>query len=149
MWARPELLVGWVPELILGQLQLHEITITVTVWVGFLALFGVATDNGVILATYLDQYFSSYPPRDRADVFRGLVTAGRRRVRPCLMTTATTILALLPIITSTGRGADLMIPMALPLLGGAGMSLLTLLTVPVLYGFFVSTGEDEEVTALD
>ena len=66
------------------------------------------------------------------------------------MTTATTILALLPIITSTGRGADLMIPMALPLLGGAGMSLLTLLTVPVLYGYFVSSPrEDDEAHRIE
>ena len=53
------------------------------------------------------------------------------------MATGTTMLALLPIVTSTGRGADLMIPMALPLLGGVAMSLLTLLTVPVLYGLLV------------
>ncbi len=149
VWAHPELVAGWVPEVLLATLQLHEVAITVTVWVGFLALFGVATDNGVILATYLDQYFLQHPPRTRVDVFRGLVAAGTRRVRPCLMTTATTILALLPIITSTGRGADLMIPMALPLLGGAGMSLLTLLTVPVLYGFFVSMEDGERLARSD
>ena len=142
VWARPELLASWIPGVLLNALQLQEVAITVTVWVGFLALFGIATDNGVILATYLDQYFAEHPPRTRGELLRGLVAAGQRRVRPCLMTTATTILALLPIITSTGRGADLMIPMALPLLGGAGMSLLTLLTVPVLYGYFIAHGDE-------
>ena len=56
-----------------------------------------------------------------------------RRVRPCLMTTATTVLALLPVVTSGGRGADLVVPMALPTVGGVALSLVALLTVPVLF----------------
>ena len=62
-----------------------------------------------------------------------VVEGGRRRIRACLMTTATTILALLPVVTSGGRGADVMIPMALPLIGGMGIELLTLFVVPTLY----------------
>lgn len=54
-------------------------------------------------------------------------------MRPCVMTTATTLLALLPVSTSSGRGADLMVPMALPMVGGIALSLVTLLTVPVLF----------------
>ncbi len=106
---------------------------TVAVWVGFLALFGIATDNGVIVAAYLTQSFRGVRPRTVGQVRRRIIEAGERRVRPCLMTTATTLLALLPVVTSSGRGADLMMPMALPTLGGIGLSLVTLLTVPVLF----------------
>ena len=59
--------------------------------------------------------------------------AALRRVRPCLMTTATTILALLPVITSRGRGADIMMPIALPAVGGMAIELVTLFVVPVLF----------------
>ncbi len=110
-----------------------EVRMTVAVWVGFLALFGIATDNGVIVAAYLTQSFRGVRPRTVGQVRRRIIEAGERRVRPCLMTTATTLLALLPVVTSSGRGADLMVPMALPTLGGIGLSLVTLLTVPVLF----------------
>lgn len=135
---------GWADLLPVGP-----VPVTVTVWVGFLVLFGVATDNGVILASQLDRRFQRDAPQDRIGIQRALIEAARRRVRPCLMTTGTTMLALLPIVTSTGRGADLMIPMALPLLGGVAMSLLTLLTVPVLYGMLVvpSPRDGEDATA--
>jgi copper/silver efflux system protein len=59
--------------------------------------------------------------------------AGQKRVRPALMTTATTLLALLPILTSTGSGADIMIPMAIPAFGGMTIALITLFLVPVLF----------------
>ncbi|WP_372796722.1 efflux RND transporter permease subunit, partial [Pontiella sp.] len=59
--------------------------------------------------------------------------AGGRRVRACLMTTATTILALLPVLTSTGRGSDIMVPMAIPSFGGMLIEVITMLVVPVLY----------------
>lgn len=113
--------------------QVGDTRMTVAVWVGFLALFGVATDNGVIVATYLMQRFRSDPPSTMAGVHKRVIEAGSRRVRPCLMTTATTMLALLPVVTSPGRGSDLMVPMALPTVGGIGLGLMTLLTVPVLY----------------
>ncbi len=106
---------------------------TVAVWVGFVALFGVSTDNGVIVATYLTQSFRDTRARTVAEIRARVVEAGHRRVRPCLMTTATTLLALLPVVTSRGRGADLMMPMALPTVGGIGLTLVTLLTVPVLF----------------
>jgi Cu(I)/Ag(I) efflux system membrane protein CusA/SilA len=61
------------------------------------------------------------------------VAAGLRRVRPCLMTTATTILALIPILTSTGRGSDIMVPMAIPSFGGMAIEIMTMLIVPTLY----------------
>ena len=113
--------------------QVGDTRITVAVWVGFLALFGVATDNGVIVATYLTQTFRGAAPRTIAEVRARVIEAGQRRVRPCMMTTATTLLALLPVVTSQGRGSDLMVPMALPTIGGIVLSLVTLLTVPVLF----------------
>ncbi len=54
-------------------------------------------------------------------------------MRPCVMTTATTVLALLPVLTATGRGAGIMVPMALPTVGGMVVALLTMFVVPVLY----------------
>ena len=100
---------------------------------GFLALFGIATDDGVIMGTYLKQSFRDRTPKDRAEVRAAVLAAGKRRVGPCLMTTATTMLALLPVLTSTGRGADVMVPMAIPSFGGMCIALLTMFVVPVLY----------------
>ena len=113
--------------------QMHPINLSVAVWVGFLALFGIATDDGVVMATYLEQSFRKRIPATRAEVRQTVIEAGTRRVRPCLMTTATTILALLPVLTSTGRGSDIMVPMAIPSFGGMAVEVLTMLVVPVLY----------------
>ena len=115
--------------------QMGTINLSVAVWVGFLALFGIAVDNGVVLATYLRQSFEKHRTETLPELRAATVIAGQRRVRPCLMTTATTVLALLPVLTSTGRGADIMIPMAIPSVGGMGLVLLTMFTVPVLYCF--------------
>ena len=109
------------------------VNLSVAIWVGFLALFGIATDDGVIMATYLKQSFARNPTEDRDGIRSATVEAGIRRVRPCLMTSATTILALLPVLTSTGRGSDIMIPMAIPTVGGMLVVLLTMFVVPVLY----------------
>jgi Cu(I)/Ag(I) efflux system membrane protein CusA/SilA len=113
--------------------QVHTFNLSVAVWVGFLALFGIATDNGVIMATYLKQIFSRRTPSSVKDIREATIEAGERRVRPCLMTTATTILALIPVLTSTGRGSDVMVPMAIPSFGGMTINIITLFLVPVLY----------------
>lgn len=113
--------------------QVQPWNLSVAVWVGFLALFGIATDDGVIMGTYLKSSLQEKKPKNRQEVRDAVVSAGLRRVGPCLMTTATTILALLPILTSTGRGADVMIPMAIPSFGGMSIALLTMFVVPVLY----------------
>lgn len=115
--------------------QMHTINLSVAVWVGFIALFGIATDDGVVMATYLTQTFDRNKPTNRNDIRASIVEAGEKRIRPCLMTTATTILALLPILTSTGRGSDIMIPMAIPSFGGMLVALITLFVVPVLYSW--------------
>jgi len=113
--------------------QVHPINLSVAVWVGFLALFGIATDDGVILATYLKQSFDRREPTSIQQIREATVAAGCRRIRPCLMTSATTILALIPVLTSQGRGADIMIPMAIPSFGGMIVVLITVFVVPTLY----------------
>lgn len=113
--------------------QVRTVNMSMAVWVGVIALIGVATDDGVVLSTYLKQKFDQGPAPDVEAVRERVMEAGARRVRPCLMTTATTILALIPVITSQGRGADVMVPMALPSVGGMAIELITLFVVPVLY----------------
>ncbi|MFC6859871.1 efflux RND transporter permease subunit [Zunongwangia atlantica] len=113
--------------------QMHTINLSVAVWVGFIALFGVATDDGVVMATYLTQTFGKNEPNTVKAIRASVIEAGEKRIRPCLMTTATTILALLPVLTSTGRGSDIMIPMAIPSFGGMLIALITLFVVPVLF----------------
>ncbi len=113
--------------------QMHPINLSVAVWVGFIALFGIATDDGVVMATYLKQTFAKNEPTTKADIRKSVVEAGKKRIRPCLMTTATTVLALLPVLTSTGRGSDIMIPMAIPAFGGMIIDVTSYFLLPVLY----------------
>src|SRR6056297_3546569 len=115
--------------------QMHTINLSVAVWVGFIALFGIATDDGVVMATYLTQTFDKNKPNNLKSIRASVLEAGEKRIRPCLMTTATTILALLPVLTSTGRGSDIMVPMAIPSFGGMLIALITLFVVPVLYSW--------------
>jgi Cu(I)/Ag(I) efflux system membrane protein CusA/SilA len=113
--------------------QVHPINLSVAIWVGFLALFGIASDDGVVMCTYLEQSFRGRDVESVDEVRKTVISAGVRRIRPCLMTTATTILALIPVLTSTGRGSDIMVPMAIPSFGGMTIEILTMLVVPVLY----------------
>jgi len=113
--------------------QVHPINLSVAIWVGFLALFGIASDDGVVMCTYLKQSFQGKMPVSVDETRQMVIKAGMRRIRPCLMTTATTILALIPVLTSTGRGSDIMVPMAIPSFGGMTIEILTMLVVPVLY----------------
>jgi copper/silver efflux system protein len=113
--------------------SIHTVNLSVAVWVGFLALFGIASDDGVIMCTYLEDVFARTNPKSVADIRNAAIEAGTRRVRPCLMTTATTILALIPVLTSTGRGSDILVPMAIPSFGGMLIEVIILLVTPVLY----------------
>ncbi len=113
--------------------QVGPVNLSVAVWVGFLALFGIAEDDGVVVGTYLDQRFKEAQPKSIPEIRAATLQAGKRRIRPCMMTTATTILGLMPVLTSTGRGSDVMIPMAIPGFGGMIVQLLTLFIVPVSY----------------
>jgi len=113
--------------------QVQTINLSVAVWVGFLALFGIASDDGVIITTYLEQSFRKRKPITEKEIKLATIEAGKKRVRPCLMTTATTVLALIPVLTSTGRGSDIMVPMAIPSFGGMLIAIITMFVVPVLY----------------
>ncbi|MBQ9313146.1 MAG: efflux RND transporter permease subunit [Bacteroidales bacterium] len=112
--------------------QMHTINMSVAVWVGFIALFGIATDDGVLMGTYIHQTFEREKPRTKQEIIESVVKAGKKRVRPAAMTTASTLIALLPVLTSTGKGADIMIPMAIPTFGGMFIQTITMFVVPVL-----------------
>jgi copper/silver efflux system protein len=113
--------------------QIRAFNLSVAVWVGFIALFGIASDAGVIIATYLKQSFEKRLPTTIEGIREATLFAGKRRVRPAVMTVATTILALIPVLTATGRGADIMIPMAIPSFGGMMFEMINMFVVPVLY----------------
>jgi len=133
-WAQPWFMdFSFAGVSIRSLFQMHPINLSIAVWVGFLALFGIATDDGVLISTYLKQRFDAVQPKSVSEVREAAVYAGSRRIRPAMMTTATTILALIPILTATGRGADVMVPMAIPSFGGMVFEVLTVFVVPVLY----------------
>ena len=112
--------------------QMHPINLSVAVWVGFIALFGIATDDGVLMGTYIHQVFEERNPQTVAEVRQAVVDAGKKRVRPAMMTTAVTIIALIPVLTSTGKGSDIMVPMAIPTFGGMIIQIMTIFVVPIL-----------------
>jgi len=112
--------------------QMHPINLSVAVWVGFIALFGIATNDGVIMGTYIHQVFESKHPTTVHDVREAVVEAGKKRVRPAMMTTAVAVIALLPVLSSTGKGADIMVPMSIPTFGGMIIQVMTIFVVPLL-----------------
>ena len=116
--------------------QLHTINLSVAVWVGFIALFGIATDDGVIMGTYLTQVFDKEKPKTVKAIRASVLQAGSKRVRPAMMTAATAIIALIPVLTATGKGADVVIPMAIPSFGGMLLQVMTMFVVPVLYSMW-------------
>ena len=113
--------------------QMHSINLSVAVWVGFLALFGISDDDGIVMGTYLNYSFRDKKPETIEQIRQTTIAGAKRRVRAALMTGSTTVLALIPVFTSTGRGSDIMVPMAIPSFGGMIIELLTLLIVPVIY----------------
>ena len=134
LWGQPDFLdltvLGTNMRTLFG---VGTVNLSVAVWIGVIALVGIATDDGVVMATYLTQRFAAARPETVQEIRAATLEAGKRRVRPCLMTTATTLLALMPVISSQGRGSDVMAPMALPIVGGMLIELLTLFVVPVLW----------------
>ncbi len=114
-------------------LHVRPFNLSVAVWVGFLALFGIATDDGVIMATRIEQTMAEERPESIEAIRKAVVDGGRLRIRAAVMTSATTILALLPVLTSTGRGSDIMVPMAIPSFGGMAVASITWFVVPILY----------------
>ena len=108
-----------------------QINLSVAVWVGFIALFGIATDDGVLMGTYIHQVFLKRQPHSPLEIREAVVEAGLKRVRPAAMTTATTLIALLPVLSSTGKGSDIMVPMSIPTFGGMLIQTMTMFVVPV------------------
>ena len=108
---------------------------TTAVAVGFLVLMGVMFNDSILLGSYLHDSFR-IPPKDVEDLHRRVFIAGLRRRRPALMTNCTTLLALIPVLWSDGRGAEVMRPMVLPVIGGMIADFISLFSVPVLYAWW-------------
>ncbi|MEW6077914.1 MAG: efflux RND transporter permease subunit [Thermodesulfobacteriota bacterium] len=134
-WVAPVIFFGVLVSASGGfiMLAIWGANLSVAVWVGFLVLFGVVDDDGVIMATYLEGIFKDLSPASVEDIREAVVDAGLKRIRPCLMTIATTVIGLMPIFWATGRGSDVMQPMAIPSVGGMTVSLITLFIVPCLF----------------
>ncbi len=111
--------------------QMHSINLSIAVWVGFIALFGLATNDGVLMGTYIHDTFERRQPKTKEEIREAVIYAGLKRVRPAAMTTATALIALLPVLTSTGKGAEIMVPMAIPTFGGMLIQSMTMFVVPV------------------
>ena len=109
---------------------------SVAVWVGFIALFGIAVDDGVVMMTYLQEAIKAHKPNNWNELKDCILEAGTRRIRPLVMTTTTTIVALLPVMWSTTTGSEVMKPMAIPTLGGMLVELITLFMVPVTFSYY-------------
>lgn len=115
------------------MLYLWGVNLSVAVWVGFIALFGVADDDSVVMLTYLEQIFGAREAGSVSEIRAMVLEGGLKRVRPCLMTTATTVIGLLPVFLVQGRGSDVMQPMAIPSVGGMAVQLITMFVAPCLY----------------
>jgi Cu(I)/Ag(I) efflux system membrane protein CusA/SilA len=114
-------------------LGVFQIEMNTAIWIGIIALIGIAEDDGVVIATYMEQLFARRPLRTIQDIREATVEAGKRRIRPALMTAFTTFAALLPVMMATGRGSDVARAMALPVFFGMAIELVSLFVVPVLY----------------
>jgi Cu(I)/Ag(I) efflux system membrane protein CusA/SilA len=130
---------GWFMNINIADINMRElfqmetINLSVAVWVGFIALFGIATDDGVIMGTYIKHTFDKEKPKSIKAIRESILLAGTKRVRPAMMTAAVAIVALIPVLASTGKGSDIMVPMAIPTFGGMLIQVITMFVVPVLY----------------
>ena len=118
---------------------LMEVQLNTAVWVGFIALFGLAVDDGVVMATYIHQLLKKRQVRSVEDIRNTVYDAGLKRIRPCVMTTVTTLAALVPVLIATGRGADVARAMAIPVFGGMLAEPFTSFIVPTLYSAYLET----------
>jgi Cu(I)/Ag(I) efflux system membrane protein CusA/SilA len=114
---------------------LWGVEMTTAVVVGFLVLLGVMFNDGILLGTYIQDQFKTHP-RTLAEVNRRVFLAGLRRRRPAIMTNATTMLSLIPVLWATGRGSELMVPMVLPVVGGMVFDVISLFSVPVFFTWY-------------
>ena len=133
-----------VPFAVIGAvwlLYLLGYNLSVAVWVGIIALAGVAAETGVVMLLYLDEAYERRVREGRMataqDLREAVLEGGAQRVRPVMMTVAAIIGGLLPIMWTTGTGADVMKRIAAPMIGGmVSSTILTLLVIPVLYAMW-------------
>jgi Cu(I)/Ag(I) efflux system membrane protein CusA/SilA len=111
---------------------------SVAVWVGYIALFGIAVETGVVMVVYLDEAFKQRLARDapmtEAGLLQAVIDGAVQRLRPKLMTVTAVVLSLAPILWETGIGSDVMKPIAAPIVGGMITSTIhVLILVPVFF----------------
>jgi copper/silver efflux system protein len=111
---------------------------SVAVWVGYIALFGIAVETGVVMVVYLhealDHKLASGVPLTNADVEAAAIEGAVQRLRPKLMTVCAVLASLIPILWANGIGSDVMKPIAAPMVGGMITSTIhVLILVPVFF----------------
>src|SRR6202011_4476483 len=111
---------------------------SVAVWVGYIALFGIAVETGVVMVVYLhealDRKLAAGSPLQRADIEKAAIEGAVQRLRPKLMTVAAVLASLVPILWESGVGSDVMKPIAAPIVGGMITSTIhVLILVPVFF----------------
>jgi Cu(I)/Ag(I) efflux system membrane protein CusA/SilA len=133
-----------VPFAVIGAIwYLHYLgyNLSVAVWVGIIALAGVAAETGVVMLVYLDEAYERRVREGRMitaqDLHEAIMEGAVQRVRPKMMTVAAVMGGLIPIMWTTGTGADVMKRIAAPMIGGmVSSTMLTLLVIPVLYALW-------------
>jgi Cu(I)/Ag(I) efflux system membrane protein CusA/SilA len=133
-----------IPFAITGSLWILYLlgyNLSIAVWVGIIALAGLAAQTGIVMVVYLDEAFHAYQAAGRMqtqhDLFEAITYGAVQRVRPKLMTVMTMLLGLLPLMWSHGAGADVMQRIAAPMIGGLiTSSILTLEIVPAIYSLW-------------
>jgi Cu(I)/Ag(I) efflux system membrane protein CusA/SilA len=115
--------------------------LSVAVWVGMIALAGLAAETGVVMLVYLDESFHRYQAQGRMntqhDLFHAITEGAVQRVRPKLMTVMCILMGLIPLMWAHGSGADVMRRIAAPMIGGViTSSILTLEIVPAIYSIW-------------
>jgi Cu(I)/Ag(I) efflux system membrane protein CusA/SilA len=143
-WPQTFLVLSSLPFAIAGSVWLlafMNYNLSTAVWVGLIAVAGVAAETGIVMVVYLDEAFARYMREGRiqqpADVDAAVVEGAAARVRPLLMTVATTVLGLLPLLWESGVGADVSARTAAPVVGGLWSCMtLTLLVLPAAYAMW-------------
>jgi len=143
-WPQTFLVLSSLPFALAGSVWLLaylHYNLSTAVWVGLIAVAGVAAETGIVMVVYLDEAFARYMREGRirtpADVDAAVVEGAAARVRPLVMTVATTVLGLLPLLWEGGVGADVSARTAAPVVGGLwSCMLLTLLVLPAAYAMW-------------
>ena len=143
-WPQTLLVLSSLPFAVAGSVWLlafMNYNLSTAVWVGLIAVAGVAAETGIVMVVYLDEAFERYMREGRiqtpADVDAAVVEGAAARVRPLIMTVATTVLGLLPLLWEAGVGADVSARTAAPVVGGLWSCMfLTLLVLPAAYAMW-------------